>query len=514
MAFSQDTFRTLWGVLQRTSPIAFSSNLSQIAGSPKAGLLLSQMIYWTKRSPYIVQNEGWFFKTAKQWQLETGLTREEQDSARDAIRQLQFIEERRMGQRGMMHFRLRLNIIGEALAKHIGQKAEAMNPLGLDDLQQNSPVIRELLGRTISYHRVLRDITGNVISALLLSRMIYLQRRAIGSQGVWFSQTAEEWFQELGITRRQLDRARDRLRQLRLIEERLEFFPFKRVFVTINAQRMHELLMLIQPAQEAPEALNQRHKQPPQPGMPSGQLPNQSHNLKPLTQGETGDQALNQTHNQGSSPMQPKPQSEPSVCGFGGGQNVGLVGVSLCEMSLANKGTTVSDYNHSSQAGLSDTSGRVVVVNAQNPQTANPSPGEQALIFPSGLLDQVRLSLVSVIQQALPHRRQLLLDELAGGISTARNPIAVLRTLVRLDNESRGNLILEKAPYIAASRARAQAAARAKAEAAQRAAEAPKGMEETGGPVRLSKAEFFARLQATGFKPSKPPSKPDSNGGR
>jgi hypothetical protein len=244
--------------------------------------------------------------------------------------------------------------------------------------------------------------------------------------------------------------------------------------------------------------------------MQSGQLPNKTHNLKPLPQGETGDQALNQTHNQGSSPMQPKPQSEPSVCGFGGDQNAGLVGVSLCEMSLANKGTTASDYNHSSQAGFSDTSGRVVVVNEQNPQTANPSPGEQALIFPAGLLDQVRLSLVAVIQQALPHRRQLLLDELAGGISTARNPIAVLRTLVRLDNESRGNLILEKAPYIAASRARALAAARAKAEAAQRAAEAPKGMEETGLPVRLSKAEFFARLEATGFKPSKP----DSKGGR
>lgn len=57
-------------------PIAFNPALVQITGRITSALLLSQMIYWQKK------RDGWFYKTAAEFQKETGLTRSEFESAR------------------------------------------------------------------------------------------------------------------------------------------------------------------------------------------------------------------------------------------------------------------------------------------------------------------------------------------------------------------------------------------------------------------------------------------------
>lgn len=60
-------------------PIAYHRVFVTLTGSVKAAILLSQAVYWQKRAK---QKDGWWYKTAEEWEDETGLTRHEQDTAR------------------------------------------------------------------------------------------------------------------------------------------------------------------------------------------------------------------------------------------------------------------------------------------------------------------------------------------------------------------------------------------------------------------------------------------------
>ena len=62
-------------------PIAYHRIFVRLTGSVKAAILLSQAMYWQKRAK---QADGWWYKTAEEWEDETGLTRHELDTARDA----------------------------------------------------------------------------------------------------------------------------------------------------------------------------------------------------------------------------------------------------------------------------------------------------------------------------------------------------------------------------------------------------------------------------------------------
>jgi hypothetical protein len=67
--------------------------------------------------------------------------------------------------------------------------------------------ITELLDRPIAYHRVFVTLTGSVKAAILLSQAMYWQKRAKQADGWWYK-TAEEWQEETGLTRHELDTAR------------------------------------------------------------------------------------------------------------------------------------------------------------------------------------------------------------------------------------------------------------------------------------------------------------------
>jgi len=60
-------------------PIAYHRVFVTLTGSVTAAVFLSQAVYWQKRAK---QPDGWFYKTAAEWEEETGLTRHEQETAR------------------------------------------------------------------------------------------------------------------------------------------------------------------------------------------------------------------------------------------------------------------------------------------------------------------------------------------------------------------------------------------------------------------------------------------------
>ncbi|MBK8689472.1 MAG: hypothetical protein IPN24_13965 [Betaproteobacteria bacterium] len=92
----------------------------------------------------------------------------------------------------------------------------------------------DLLGSgCVAFYPRLADLTGSVTAALLLGQCLYWTDRVLRQQPEregWFWKTAVEWRQEIGLTRREQETARCRLRVLGLLEEKRAGMPAKRWF--------------------------------------------------------------------------------------------------------------------------------------------------------------------------------------------------------------------------------------------------------------------------------------------
>lgn len=62
-------------------PIAFHRVFVQLTGSVSSALLLSQAVFWQNRCQ---RDDGWWWKTAEEWEAETGMKRYEFEKAREA----------------------------------------------------------------------------------------------------------------------------------------------------------------------------------------------------------------------------------------------------------------------------------------------------------------------------------------------------------------------------------------------------------------------------------------------
>lgn len=96
-------------------PIAFHRCLVRVTGSVNAALMLSQALYWTPRTK---NPEGWFYKSQKDWEEETGLSRREQDTARKELRNKGLVEEQLKGVPATLYYRVCFDILESSLAHY------------------------------------------------------------------------------------------------------------------------------------------------------------------------------------------------------------------------------------------------------------------------------------------------------------------------------------------------------------------------------------------------------------
>ena len=94
-------------------PVSFHRCLVPITGGVTAALMLSQAIWSTQELDH--GWEGWFSKSQDQWTEETGLSRWEQETARRALRNAGFLEERRAGMPAKLWYRVRPDQVWRAL---------------------------------------------------------------------------------------------------------------------------------------------------------------------------------------------------------------------------------------------------------------------------------------------------------------------------------------------------------------------------------------------------------------
>lgn len=90
--------------LVEAKPIAFNPMLAKAAGSASAGLFLSQLLFWWGKGN--LSSRGWIYKTIKEVQEETYLTRSEQDAAIRKWKELGVLDIQLIGLPRRRHFHI------------------------------------------------------------------------------------------------------------------------------------------------------------------------------------------------------------------------------------------------------------------------------------------------------------------------------------------------------------------------------------------------------------------------
>lgn len=440
---NQAAFQHLWPLLERNRPVAIHNHLIRLTGSTKAAVFLSQLVYWTRRSPSARACGGWLHKTSAEWFRELGLSRREQESARAILKALDILDEALFGQPALRYYCLKLPQLGHLLTAHVGQPIAEFD---LEVLCSNETLVRELLGRAVPYHRKLAYLTDSVNAGLLLTRLIYQHRRHLHAQG-WSRLSREELERELGLTRWEQETARERLRTRRFVEERMACLParlYARVVPPIILDALQRLDANLTSGSDSQPA--RRKSANPIVGIPA---------------------FLKEEKRQ--------PESRHSR-ESGGTKTADLLGAmprpSLAKNHLSNstqtttvnlttgKQTTTTSLPPESIAPLSPCS-EVVVATTDEPDptlitqgvdrlTVRQPPSQTverdsavaatSLIFPTDFLPAERELAASELADLSPERAQMVLDELEGRTRKGRrvdSRVGLVRSLARAEREGR-----------------------------------------------------------------------------
>ncbi len=104
----------------KTRPIAFNADLANALGSAKAGLLLSQLLYWHEKG----FNPEWTYKTIEEMKKETALSRDEQKTAIKICEKFGVLEKKIMGIPARRHFKVNMKKITELLNSNIKENTK------------------------------------------------------------------------------------------------------------------------------------------------------------------------------------------------------------------------------------------------------------------------------------------------------------------------------------------------------------------------------------------------------
>jgi hypothetical protein len=230
--------------------IAISTNVTALVGDTCAIILLSQIIYWSRRGVDVASRDGWIFKTARDWEVETGLSRKMQRRARDILVEGGWIEERLQSMPARLEFRLRLT----ALLPSLAQRSEIEIPIPSWSwvCDQEDPGFQRILGRSFLFHAGFSahmPIAAAMMASRLLSASGAGRRGEVVHRAPKYVQLHRDgWCLETGLSRDQWQSARKVLRELALLIERRRNFP-RRIDLAIDAPAAVALLNSKAPAE-------------------------------------------------------------------------------------------------------------------------------------------------------------------------------------------------------------------------------------------------------------------------
>lgn len=120
----EDIIAILADLLDR--PIAYQRVFVTITGSVAAAVMLSQAMYWAKRT---TGKDGWFWKTREEWEDETGLSRYEQEGCRNKLKALDFWEEEKRGIPAKLWYKVDIDKLYKAILKAKKESADKVGEI-------------------------------------------------------------------------------------------------------------------------------------------------------------------------------------------------------------------------------------------------------------------------------------------------------------------------------------------------------------------------------------------------
>lgn len=230
-----------------STSIAVACRVVALVDDTSAAVLLSQLIYWSRRGRDMAARSGWVYKTAREWEVETGLTWKMQRRARRLLLDLGLIEERLQSMPARLEFRLNLSVLLPALSERSEVELPVIDWSWIAD--RDDPALGRLLGRSFLFNAALTSHMS-VPAAMMASRLLSAQPKRSTSGGrareaapKLVQLSRQEWREETGLTRHQWQTARRDLRRLGLLIERRHNFP-RRVDLAVDAAAISELLAI------------------------------------------------------------------------------------------------------------------------------------------------------------------------------------------------------------------------------------------------------------------------------
>lgn len=103
------------------NPIAFHRVYAQIGGGAGAGVFISQLVYWHRQMTTAKGEEwdGWFYKTAEQWEFETCTTRRERQNAEKILTDLNVLEIKKKGIPAKKHYRVNESVLNDLVSQFV-----------------------------------------------------------------------------------------------------------------------------------------------------------------------------------------------------------------------------------------------------------------------------------------------------------------------------------------------------------------------------------------------------------
>ena len=230
--------------LQGGRTIAVYKCLIAVAGSVKAAVFLSQLVYWVRHGRDVAATQGWIFKSVVQMFEETGLSEREQGTCKKKLLERGLIETRyrRFGfGKGRLELRLNLERLSRAVCAANGVPCPEGAPV--PTLHESDLFFLRYFKERIAYHRDLVELTGCIHSALMLSFMLQ-QCIAKGGNGRerWFvSFNIPAWQKYLSLPYKTQLTARSKLKARQFIVEK-HFYASRRIFTLINGRAIWQAL--------------------------------------------------------------------------------------------------------------------------------------------------------------------------------------------------------------------------------------------------------------------------------
>jgi hypothetical protein len=113
----------------------------------------------------------------------------------------------------------------------------------------NHALMLEVFREPITFHPTYVEITGSVTAALFLSYACYSFDRMLNDQMIsdlpdfdgWLHKSQEDWTRDTGLSRRELESARRRLREMGLLQEKRVGAP-ARLLIKVDFDRLSDLM--------------------------------------------------------------------------------------------------------------------------------------------------------------------------------------------------------------------------------------------------------------------------------